>query len=191
VTPLLSAAYLPPISYMNECLGSGQIILEQHEHYIKQTYRNRANVYGANGLLPLVIPVHHDNLFRIPIREVKISYESPWQNIHWRSITSAYRNSPYFEFLEDTIAPFYSKRIETLFEFNLELLKTIFSLMKADIQISFTSQYEATPANARDLRNSFLPNKRDANQLPYRQVFTERHGFLSDLSIIDRIFNQS
>ncbi len=186
---LLSTAYLPPISYINECIHSGIIILEQHEHYIKQTYRNRTNIYGANGLLPLIVPVQHENLFQIPIRDVKISYASPWQKIHWRSITSAYRNSPYFEFLEDEFAPFYERNYETLFEFNIRLLEKIFSLMNAPVQIEFTSGYEKNPAGVEDLRNSFLPQTRKDIE-PYRQVFSERHGFINDLSISDKLFNQ-
>jgi hypothetical protein len=186
---LLSIAYLPPISYINECIRSGKIILEQHEHYVKQTYRNRANIYGANGLLSLIIPVQHRNLFQIPITDVRISYESQWQKIHWRSITSAYRNSPFFEFLEDEFAPFYEKELETLFEFNLKLLEKIFSLMKVDVQVEFTSTYEKNPANDIDYRNNFHPDKRQ-NIEPYRQTFSDRTGFISDLSIVDMLFNQ-
>ena len=187
--PLLSTAYLPPISYVNECVSSGKIILEQHEHYVKQTYRNRANIYGANGMLPLIIPVQHEKLFEIPVKDVKISYSSQWQKIHWRSITSAYRNSPYFEFFEDEFAPFYAQKFETLFEFNLELMKRIFSLMKIKVEIFFTSAYEKDIESVKDLRNYFSPEKRDPQET-YRQVFAERTGFISDLSIADKLFNQ-
>ena len=62
--------------------------------------------------------------------------------------------------------------------------------MKADVQISFTSHFEKTPAGVDDLRNSFSPDKRIMDQPSYRQVFTEKHGFISDLSIIDKLFNQ-
>src|SRR5256885_1476473 len=100
---LFSIAYLPPISYVAEILKSKKITLEKHEHYIKQTYRNRALIYGPNGMLPLIIPVAHEDLYTKPIHEVKISYANNWQLIHWRTITSCYRNSPYFEFFEDEL----------------------------------------------------------------------------------------
>jgi hypothetical protein len=189
VIPLLSSAYLPPISYINECIQSGKIILEQHEHYIKQSYRNRANIYSANGMLALVIPVEHKNLFQIPIKDVKISYASSWQKVHWRSITSAYRNSPFFEFLEDEFAPFYEKKHDYLFDFNLLLLQKILSLMKGGVEITFTTQYEKNPEGVKDLRNYFHPSNRLTQQQPYRQVFSERLGFIPDLSIIDKLFN--
>jgi hypothetical protein len=187
---LLSTAYLPPVSYISQCLLVDEIVLEQHEHYVKQTYRNRANIYGANGILQLIIPVQHDNLAATPIKDVKISYDSPWQQTHWRSITSAYRNSPYFEFYEDDFAPFYEQKYETLFEFNTELLKKIFLLLKAKVELEFTAGYEKTPASIADLRNSFSPDKRNENHKPYRQVFSEKTGFISDLSIIDKMFNE-
>jgi hypothetical protein len=189
VTPLLSTAYLPPVSYIEECISSGIIILEMHEHYIKQSYRNRTNIYGANGLLPLIIPVDHQNLFQVPIKDVRISYVNPWQKIHWRSITSAYRNSPYFEFFEDEFINFYEKKYETLFEFNLLLLEKIFSLLKANVRVEFTSIYERQPTASEDLRNHFHPDKRKDID-PYRQVFSERMGFLNDLSFIDKLFNR-
>jgi hypothetical protein len=189
VTPLLSTAYLPPVSYIEECISSGKIILEMHEHYIKQSYRNRTNIYGANGLLPLIIPVDHQNLFQVPIKDVRISYVNPWQKIHWRSITSAYRNSPYFEFFEDEFINFYEKKYETLFEFNLLLLEKIFSLLKANVRVEFTSIYERQPTASEDLRNHFHPDKRKDID-PYRQVFSERMGFLNDLSFIDKLFNR-
>jgi hypothetical protein len=189
VIPLFSIAYLPPISYIYECIRSGKIILDQHEHYIKQTYRNRTNIYGANGLLPLIIPVQHKNLFRVPVKDVNISYAMPWQKIHWRSITSAYRNSPFFEYYEDEFATFYEKKFDTLFEFNLELLKRIFFLMKEDVEISFTTSYEKQYADIQDLRNTFSAERRPKQPEIYRQVFSERFGFLSDLSIIDKLFN--
>jgi len=95
---LFPIAYLPPVSYVALCCRSGTILLEKHEHYVKQSLRNRALIYGANGILPLIIPVRHDGLATLPVHEVRIDYSTPWQKIHWRSITSAYRNSAFFEY---------------------------------------------------------------------------------------------
>src|SRR2546423_10173185 len=112
---LFSTAYLPPVSYFISLLQSTKIIFEKHEHYVKQTYRNRALICTANGIHPLIIPVVHDGLYSQPIHKVKISYETDWQKIHWRTITSSYRRSPYFEFFEDELKPLYEKNVELLF----------------------------------------------------------------------------
>ena len=146
MSSIFSIAYLPPISYIASLissLGGGQVvILEKHEHYIKQTYRNRALIYSPNGILPLIIPVEHNDLYKISIKEVRISYEINWQKIHWRTITSCYRNSPYFEFFEDQLKPFYENKIDTLFEFNLSLIEKIFRLLQINFQLKFTTLYE-------------------------------------------------
>jgi hypothetical protein len=99
-----STAYFPPVSYIKKCLDAGEITIEQHEHFVKQTYRNRCHIYNSNGLLPLIIPVEHDHLGDKPIRDVKISFGAEWKKNHWRSICSAYKNAPFFEFIEDDLS---------------------------------------------------------------------------------------
>src|SRR4030095_15112240 len=81
---IFSTAYFPPVSFFAAMMRAEKTIFEKHEHYIKQTLRNRTMIYSANGMQMLVIPVEHENLYRMPIHEVKISNNSPWQKIHWR-----------------------------------------------------------------------------------------------------------
>ena len=187
---LFSTAYLPPISYVSKLLKAEEVVIEQHEHYIKQTYRNRTEIYGANGKLSLTIPVDHHDLFTLPIKEVKISRDQPWQKIHWRSIESAYRNSPYFEYYEDDLKVFYGKEYTYLLEWNNELLKSVLHIAGIKKEISFTASYEKEHENILDLRGAFTPEKRSMNELQYRQVFSDKHGFIADLSIIDLLFNE-
>jgi len=188
---LFSTAYLPSISYVGSIVKSEKIIFEKNEHYIKQTYRNRALIYSPNEIHPLIIPVAHENLYKKPIHDVKISYETNWQKIHWRTISSSYRNSPYFEFFEDDLKPYYENKTETLFEFNLSLLKKILSLLQVSLEVKFTSSYEKiSPEEIVDQRNTFQSDKRNLKLPSYTQVFSEKHGFISDLSILDLLFNK-
>ena len=148
-------------------------------------------LFRSNGLHPLIIPVRHDGGERKPVFEKKISYDDPWQKIHWRTITSSYRNSPYFEYFEDAFRPFYEIKTETLFEFNTNLIQKIFSLLKIPFAPEFTSACEATThADTTDLRNTFYPAARRNDTPPYKQVFDERYGFIADLSIVDLLFNK-
>lgn len=158
---------------------------------MKQSYRNRALIYGANGLHPLIIPVRHDGGERKPICEKEISYDDDWQKIHWRTITSSYRNSPWFEYFEDAFRPFYETKTETLFEFNFRITKKIFELIHVPFAPEFTSSYETNVAEGTlDLRNRYRPSERNQNVTNYGQVFGERFGFISDLSIVDLLFNK-
>lgn len=187
---LFSISYLPPLSYLQACLTDDEIIIDQHEHFVKQTYRNRCNIYGPNGKQVLIIPVVHEDLYRIPIKEVNISFDSNWNKIHWRSITSAYRNSPFFEFYEDKFQKIFENPPEKLFEFNFTLINLIFECFKIKKKISLTADYKKNPEGLIDMRNAFHPKKENVSFDSYHQVFSDRHGFLNDLSCIDYLFNK-
>jgi len=189
MTSILPTTYLPPISYLRKCMQSEKIIIDQYEHFIKQTFRSRCNIYGPNGLQRLVIPVIHKNLFRTPMKDVRISFDSPWNMIHWKSICSAYRNSPFFEYYEEDFQKIFHRPSEFLFEFNHDLLQLIFRIFKIKTDVSFAHSYEKIYVGMEDLRNSFDPGQVIEKIEPYHQVFSDRHGFISDLSCIDLLFN--
>ena len=100
---ILSTAYLPPIEYFAMILQSGAWKIENHEHYIKQSYRNRCNIITANGLLNLSIPVNKTDGNHTFIHDIRISYLSNWQSNHWRAIESAYNKSPFFLYYRDDL----------------------------------------------------------------------------------------
>lgn len=53
----LSSAYLAPVEYYSKLLNYDKIFIEQHDHYMKQTYRNRCTIAGPEGELALSIPI--------------------------------------------------------------------------------------------------------------------------------------
>lgn len=185
---LLSTAYLPPVYYFQKIASSEKVFIEKHEHFVKQTYRNRCHILGANGVQALSIPLvntHEKTL----ITEKKIAYEQNWQRQHWRSIESAYRNSPFFIYYADELKVFYENKFEFLFEYNTHLLETILMLLKLNKDIHFTENFEKEAKD--DLRDISLDKEQDAlNLKPYTQVFSDKHGFQSNLSIIDLLFNK-
>ena len=96
--PLLPTAYLAPISYYAILFQKANCEIEYHEHFIKQSVRNRCEIYGANGRLRLTIPKHRQGSSKTLITNIKISYQEEWQREHWNAIVSAYNSSPFFIF---------------------------------------------------------------------------------------------
>lgn len=188
---LISTSYLGPVTYFAELATADEIIMEAYETYPKQTYRNRCRIITANGLLNLTIPVVKVHGNHTKIKDVKISFDTKWQQLHWRAITSAYRHSPFFMFYEDALAPFYQNKFDTLLQFNLELTNTVLKLAGFQKEIKFSNDFvKETPSEVTDLRNAFSPKTPVVEKLPaYIQVFEERHGFQHDLSIMDLLLN--
>ena len=171
-------------------------IIEQYDNYIKQTYRNRCNILGANGILPLSIPVLKGLDRKTYVRDIRIDYNKKWQKLHWKSIESAYRHSPFFEFYMDEFFPFYERKFVFLLDFNASLLELVLQSLEIDMNLRYSSKFMDVPASdLADYRESIHP-KRDPLSDPffipvtYRQVFSERLGFKANLSIIDLLFNE-
>lgn len=185
---LLPIFYLPPISWFSEFLKEeNEVVLEQFENFPKQTYRNRTNVYGANGKLSLIIPIHHTG--ERCIKNLEISYVEDWQKLHWKSIKIAYQSSPYFEYYEDKLKQIFSVQPTSLIEFNLNALKIILQILKVEKDYSLTTEFEKTP-DAVDLRERFSAKKESEYHLPeYYQTFSDKLGFIKDLSILDVVCN--
>lgn len=141
-------------------------------------------------MLDLIIPVVKGSKVHTPYRDVKISQELKWQRLHWLSLQNCYRSAAYFEYYEDGIAPFYEKKYNFLFDYNLQLLEWLFKQLKMTAAISFTAHYQKNGDHL-DLRDTF--NKKDIYQQEtkrYFQVFSDRNPFISNLSILDLLFNQ-
>ena len=185
--------YLPPVSYFSAIKEFDyEFYIEMHEHFPKQTYRNRASVYSPNGLLDLSIPVLKGSKVHTKMKDVKISNEFNWQRLHWRTFESCYRNSAYFEYYEDEFADFFNKKYTHLFEFNMELFQWVMRQLKKEVNYNFTAEYQDEVEDGFDFRSKWKVNGATvvADLKPYFQVFDDRHGFKPNLSIVDLLFNQ-
>lgn len=187
---LAPIGYFPPISYFAWFLRHGMQI-ETKEHFVKQTLRNRCTIMGANGPLHLLVP-RTKTTERQTIEHSLIHNETDWKRLHWRSLEAAYRKSPYFEYYEDELLPFFETEHTHHLAAGLRSIELVCSLMNIDLNYELTSEYEVEPTSI-DLRSAW--NKQEYSAAPpitdfpeYIQVFRDRHAFVPDLSILDLLF---
>jgi len=174
-------------------MAQREILWEIHDNYQKQTYRNRCYVCTDQGKHMLSIPIQHvgGNQGRQKYKDVVLDNSYPWQRQHWRTLQTAYRTSPFFEFYEDDIAPIYEQDYEKLMDFNLDTIKTICECLQIKMPDNKTKQFERVPENTLDLRK-IVNAKRPftIKQESYMQVFGDRHGFIMNTSVLDLLFNE-
>ncbi len=190
---ILSSTYLGNQQYYAHLLAPGTRV-DLYEHYLKQSFRNRCEILSAQGVIPLVVPVHNRGSVKTPTREIRIDNSKRWQHRHWQALVSAYRSAPYFDHYEGIFAPFFHKPYDFLIELNLGLQETLLGLLGHREPVLFSERYEEGIPPEQDLRNALSQKARlhrpdEAFTPPvYYQVFTERLPFAPNLSVVDLLF---
>lgn len=206
---LLSTAYFPPIEYFaaiaegmrlsEDSVMPSVVYIEACENYQKQSYRNRCRFYAENGIQNLRVPIIHEGgTHTLPISTIKVDWSTPWLIQTERAISSAYDSSAYFEYYKDELFAILESKPETLFGLNMALLD--FFLRKTGIAADIRLTEKFTPRDSgfygRDLRETIHPKRQNtiledlALKKPYFQVFARKYGFISNLSIMDLLFNE-
>ena len=178
---VLPTAYLPPISWFAQLCSGEPVVIEQYEHFHKQTIRNRCTIDAPNGVLSLTVPIDKSNFSagaKCLMKDVRISYRETWQHQHWNAIRSSYYNSPFFEYLQDDFLPIYQRQWTYLMDLNEALTLKCCELIDIQPNIRYTTEYTGCT----------MPLSPQSHK-EYYQVFSRKHGFQPDLSVIDLIFN--
>lgn len=191
-TSLLHPMYFGSILQYVAVAQSDTVVFENEDNYQKQTYRNRTYIYGANGKLLLSIPIKHSQKQERQLyRDVRIENDFQWQILHWKSLETAYRTSPFFEYYEDEFVHLFEKPREFLLDFNYECIQVVLDCLQLDISFSKTTTYHKDSKETIDLRDLVNAKKEKSYPLQsYIQVFEDKHGFIPNLSILDLIFNE-
>jgi len=187
-------------------LSPSIIYIEACENYQKQSYRNRCRFYAADGVQALSFPIIHEGgTHKLPVAEIKVDYSTPWLLQHQRAIVSAYRTSAYFEYYQDELFEIMESRPERLLDLNMDLLRFFIEKTGLKVDLRMTSDFnrdgvvreeDGTEILCTDLREVIHPKRSNTIlpdlklEKPYFQVFAQKHGFISDLSIMDLLFNE-
>ncbi|MBT6447968.1 MAG: WbqC family protein [Flavobacteriaceae bacterium] len=185
----MTPCYFAPISHWKEII-SGNILWELNQNFNKQTLRNRTYIYGPNKILKLSIPIKHSKE-SFTLENTLIENDFQWQKDHWKSIQSAYKSSPFFEFYEDGLRNIYFNNYNKLSVFNIECIKLVYEWLDISTKSSFTKTFKEKYNTEIDLRDMAEKNFDDKFIVKeYIQVFSPNHGFKNNLSILDLVFNQ-
>lgn len=188
---VLSAHYLPSIAYFYYLNKYGNAIIDTGEHFIKQTYRNRCEIYSANGKQSLIIPVIRNG--KTTMKSVLLDQKSNWKKLHWRSIEAAYNSSPFYEFYKDELKNVFFDDYSNLIDFNHKLTVHIAAEIGLVIELKQSLKYIEPSESITDLRNSLTPKIKIPLNLifpRYIQTFENKHGFIENLSILDLLFHE-
>lgn len=212
---VLTTAFLGPIEYYAKLYHYDKIVIEACDNYMKQTYRNRCFIGAANDRLPLSVPIIKNDTEKTLTRDIRISDHGNWRHQHWYAIESTYNNSPFFEYYEDELKPFFVKEYDNLFDYNEQLRKVICSLIGFESEVIYSKEYftkdeiesgdekmkecyfgdASADIKCTDFREIIHPKKdyilldTEFGDIPYYQLFDQRWGFRPNLSIIDLLFN--
>jgi hypothetical protein len=187
---LIQLHYAAPVDQLAILAMGIPVFIESQENYQKQSYRNRCHILTSQGILPLVIPVVHQQGLPISIQEAQIDNKRPWAIQHWRSLISGYNKSPYFAYYKHYFEGLYLNPPALLFDFNMQLLEIFCKIVKLEMPLLNTS-WEEIPAQHMDLRSMFHPKQKpEIPALPYYQTFETENGFADNLSAFDLIFNE-
>lgn len=187
---LLHPAYFPMPEFFAR-VAIGPVILEAEDNYQKQTFRNRMLVYSPGGLQKLTVPIKHTGSSRQKYKDVRLDNSFPWKRQHWRTLETCYRTSPFFEYYEDDLFPFFQKEFEFLYDMNIASIELLTSLFQIPFEPTYTQNFEKEPEGVTDDRILIDAKNRIPPKTPeYIQVFSDKYGFLPHLSALDLLCNE-
>ncbi|MBQ9650261.1 MAG: WbqC family protein [Prevotella sp.] len=187
---LLSTTYFGPVQWYQKLHRAEHVWIERWENFQKQTYRNRCLIATTQGIQALTVPTERGG--STLIKDIRISDHGNWRHLHWNALQSAYGESPFFDYYQDDIRPFFELRWDYLLDFNEAIMAKMCELLDIHPQVDFTEEYvhePITPSYRMAIRPKNPEADADFEPKPYYQVYQQKHGFLPNLSILDLLFN--
>jgi len=194
IKALLTSTYFGPVQWYQKLNRYTDCLIECHDSYLKQTYRNRCLIATANGIQALSVPIEKYDGQKCEMKDIRISDHGNWRHLHWNALMSAYGESPFFEFYADELHPFFEKKWDFLLDFNMEITQKMCDLIDIHPHISFTKEYDTSMKEIKDFRELIRQkhplDDGDFTEIPYYQVYKQKFGFQKNLSILDLLLNE-
>ena len=167
--------FLAPISQFVHAAAQGHILLFKDPFLDKSSKANQFEILGANAKHKLSLHLNRNTLKK-PMEEVFLSDSKEWRKSHLKTIETSYRKAAFYQFYDYKLHPLFV--LDVLFEAVLTSYKLCFDALNLEVDIEWT---DTKPEGI---------NPQDLHFKQYDQVFSEKLGFHSNLSIIDLIYNQ-
>src|SRR5581483_2493291 len=190
---VVESQYFPPLILFKKSIELLNVKIDEYEPWRKMSFRNRCVVAGANGPINLSVPLLEGREQKKAMREVMIDNRKSWQSHHWKTITSCYNRSPWFDHFSAGLEELYRQPFELLVDWNRACFKWVNDMLGRQLNIEYIhNKMSSFPyAEAVDWRNKLMPKSIGTDfsePVKYRQVFEERIGFIPHLSIVDLLF---
>jgi hypothetical protein len=119
---ILQPSYIPWRGVFDQIQRADLFVFYDDVQYDKRGWRNRNQIKTPHGKQWLTIPVYSRGAQtqNIPIHQIRIVWETPWNEIHFKAIQQAYSRAPYFERYRPLLESFYQRRDEFLADLTIE-----------------------------------------------------------------------
>lgn len=188
---IVGSAYFAPVQWYQKLYGCDDVWIEAMDHYGKQTYRNRCIIATTNGIQALTVPVMRHTPDTL-MRDIVVSDHGEWQHLHWQALTSAYGESPFFEYYADELYAIIHHPWHFLYDMNMVITRQMCQWLDIHPNLHPTAIYESEP-EMEDYREVIRPKHAPLDPhfqpKPYYQVYDSKHGFIANLSILDLLCN--
>jgi hypothetical protein len=119
---ILQPSYIPWRGVFDQIQRADLFVFYDDVQYDKRGWRNRNQIKTPHGKQWLTVPVYSRGAQtqNIPIHQIPIVWENPWNEIHFKAIQQSYSKAPYFERYRPLLESFYQRRDEFLADLTIE-----------------------------------------------------------------------
>ena len=207
--------FFPYLGVFHKIRESDIFVLMDDDQYSKNNWfnRNRIKTILKSEAKWFTIPIAKSQSFK-PINEVQVSKKSSWKSKHLNMFRENYRGANFFSEVFDIINQVYDLQSTKLIDYNIKSIELVLEYLCIDTPIVKISELDLPETNnpteriinvcqslkaTTYLSGSFgvhyLEEEKFTNlKLRYHEFVSHQYdqlgeGFVSDLSIIDYMFN--